>query len=153
MSRLSPADLETCATVRASCACNKLRRAARAMTQRYELALAPSGLKITQLPLLVALSDGRAAALTPLAEALGLDPTTLARNLGVIERRGLVTMLADEADARVRLVMLTEEGASVLAAALAVWRDVQREVEHDFGATRLQELFAELSVLTATVQY
>jgi DNA-binding MarR family transcriptional regulator len=149
---LSTADLETCAAVRATCACNQLRRAARAMTQRYERALASSGLKATQLPILVGLSHSRPVPLTRLAEGLALDRTTLTRNLRVLEQAGLVTTVADATDARVRLVALTDAGARLLADALVIWRELQVELEREFGAPRLRALAGELSSLTDAVQ-
>ena len=147
---VSPDDLEMCAAMRATCACNHLRRAARAVTQRYERDLAPSGLKATQLPILVALAGGGAIPLTPLAEALGLERTTLTRNLRVLEERGLVMIVADPADARLRLATLTDAGADVLSDALARWRQTQDAVTEAFGAPRLAALVSELSSITAT---
>ena len=148
MPGLSSADLETCAAVRSTCACDQLRRAARAMTQRYQDALVPSGLAATQLPILVGLSHGKPVPITPLAEGLALDRTTLTRNLRVLENRGLVTMVANAADRRMRLALLTEAGARVLTQALADWRVAQADVEREFGAARLGALFAELTTLT-----
>jgi DNA-binding MarR family transcriptional regulator len=120
------------------------------MTQRYERALAPSGLKATQLPILVALGVGGAIPITPLAEALALERTTLTRNLSVLEQRGLVTVLDDPTDARVRLATLTDAGARVLSDALLRWRDAQDALTAEFGASRLDALIAELSDIAAT---
>ena len=67
----------------ADCSCFNLRRAARRVTQVYDHALAPSGLKATQFTLLVVLEGadaGEGIAMTRLAEKLGMDRTTLTRN-------------------------------------------------------------------------
>jgi DNA-binding MarR family transcriptional regulator len=148
MSGLSPVDLETCVAVRGACACDRLRRAARAMTQRFEDAVRPSGLKATQLPILVGLSRGDPVPIKPLADGLALDRTTLTRNLRVLENRGLVAMVADATDGRRRLALMTDEGARVLAQALVAWRAAQAQVEREYGASRLQALFGELADLT-----
>lgn len=137
-----------CAEVRADCACNGLRRAAREITQRYERALAPSGVKATQLPILVALGAAGPVPITPLAEGLALDRTTLTRNLRILEQRGLVTIGAAQHDARVRLASITDEGLQVLAQALELWREAQGDVVEAFGQARLRALFGELSDLT-----
>ena len=137
-----------CAEVRADCACNGLRRAAREITQRYERALAPSGIKATQFPILVALGAGEPVPIVPLAEGLGLDRTTLTRNLRILEERGLVTIGAAEHDARMRLASITGEGLRVLAHALELWRAQQHEVAEAFGQDRLRALFGDLSELT-----
>jgi DNA-binding MarR family transcriptional regulator len=150
MARLTALDLEMCAAMRATCACNHLRSAARAMTQRYERAIAPSGLKATQLPILVALGAGGAIPITPLADALALERTTLTRNLHVLEQRGLVTVLGDPTDARVRLATLTDAGAGVLSDALVRWRDAQDALTAEFGASRLDALIAELADIATT---
>lgn len=149
--KLSPEDLEACAQVRASCACAALRRAARHMTQRYEAAIAPSGIKATQLPILVAIGAHGPLPLTPLAEILGLERTTLTRNLKVLEDRGFATLGPDASDARVRLAELTDEGAQALSRALAMWKEVQGAVLEEFGAPRLHALYGELSSLTEAV--
>ncbi len=146
--KLSAADLEACAQVRAACACEALRRAARLITQRYDHAIAPSGIKVTQLPILVALGAHGPVPLTPLAEVLALERTTLTRNLKVLEERGFATLRPDESDARVRLAAITDEGAQALSQALALWKDVHGAVLEQFSEARLHELYGELSVLT-----
>ncbi|MDX6689696.1 MAG: hypothetical protein QOG15_1153 [Solirubrobacteraceae bacterium] len=141
-------DLATCAQVRAACACGALRRAARLITQRYDHAIAASGLKITQLPILVGLGAHGPVPLTPLANVLALDRTTLTRNLKVLEERGFVTVRPHESDARVRLAAITDEGAAALSDALARWRAVHGAVLEEFGESRLMSLYGELSLLT-----
>lgn len=65
------------------CACGNLRIAARIITQRYDAFLQPSGLLITQFKLLGTLATQSAIALSPLAEGLALDPTTLTHDAPV----------------------------------------------------------------------
>jgi DNA-binding MarR family transcriptional regulator len=145
----SPHELRAaCVAVRAECACNGLRQAAREITQRYERALAPSGIKATQFPILVALSAGEPLPLTPLADGLALDRTTLTRNLRILEGRGLVTVGGVQHDGRMRMVSITDEGLRVLAHALELWRAEQGDVVEAFGETRLRGLLGELSDLT-----
>ena len=144
-------DMELCHEVRAMCACNQLRRSTRSITRLYDATVAPSGLKVTQLPILVGLGSAGDLPVTALAEALGLERTTLTRNLAVLEERGLVSVVEAEEDARVRLVSLTVEGSRVLAGALASWKDVQQAVEAQFGDERLRALYGELDALTSAV--
>jgi DNA-binding MarR family transcriptional regulator len=140
---------ELCQRVRTVCAANRLRAAARGVTQRYDAALAPSGLRVTQLPILVALRLTGPVPITPLADTLGLDRTTLTRNLRLLVGRGFVAMSADGDDARVRMAALTGEGAAALAQALELWDGVQRAVEAEFGRPRLLDLYGELAALSA----
>ena len=90
MSYVTAEDLDLCLQVRAMCACNQLRRASRGVTQHYETGMAPSGIKATQLPILVALGSEGDLSITRLAGALSLDRTSLTRNLGVLEGRRLI---------------------------------------------------------------
>jgi DNA-binding MarR family transcriptional regulator len=151
MAHLAAHEMALCHEVRAMCACNPLRRAARTMTRLYDAAMAPTGLKVTQLPILVGLGSDGELPITALADALGLDRTTLTRNLKVLEDRGLVSVAPADQDARVRLVSLTDAGACALAGALASWKDVQETVQAQFGEQRLRALYGDLDELAAAV--
>jgi DNA-binding MarR family transcriptional regulator len=61
---------------------NKLRRTAREIAQRYDDALAHSGVAVTQLPILLALGSNGDLPMTILAEKLSLDRTTLTQISG-----------------------------------------------------------------------
>lgn len=134
------------------CACNQLRRATRGITALYESALAPSRLKVTQLPILVALGSAGDLSVSTLADALALERTTLTRNLRVLEDRGLVRTREGDEDARVRMVALTLEGSDVLSSALVRWEEMQCVVEERFGRDRLNALYAELEALGDVVE-
>ena len=151
MSNVPAEDLELCRRMRAMCACNQLRRSARGMTQVFDAGMGPDGLKVTQMPVLVGLGVGGSMPVSALADALGLDRTTLTRNLKVLEDRGLVLTAPHEQDARVRMVSMTPEGADELSAALARWDRVQSLVEERFGPERLRALYDELDALSVAV--
>ena len=146
-SHVTAEELQLCMQVRAMCACNQLRRATRGITALYEAAMATSGVKVTQLPILVGLGSEGDLSVTTLAEALSLDRTTLTRNLRVLEERGLIRITESANDARVRMVSLTPEGSRVLAGALERWDQIQSVVEEHFGRARLQALYKELQAL------
>ena len=151
MAYLTQEELDICSQVRATCACNRLRRASRGVTALYDAALAASGLKVTQLPILVALGSAGDLSVTTLADALALDRTTLTRNLKVLEARGLVRASESVQDARVRIVSLTLEGSRVLSDALVHWEEMHRAVEERFGRERLLALYDELAALGEAV--
>src|SRR5512141_3011923 len=92
-----------------SCVCLNLRRAARAVSQIYDEALASSGIKVTQFSLLRAVERNEPVAIGAIAEELDLDRTTMARTLAPLERDHLVT-LAPGSDQRVTEVRLTAKG-------------------------------------------
>jgi len=63
------------------CVCRKTRETARKISRLYDDLLQPAGIKATQFTLLAAISVQGDATLTELAESLGMDRTTLSRNL------------------------------------------------------------------------
>jgi len=148
MSYFTAEELEVCWEVRQMCACDQLRRVTRGITQLYDNAVLPSGLRITQLAIFVGLSTEGDVPLTVLAEGLRLDRTTLTRNLKVLEDRGLIRTYEHEDDARVRMVSTTLEGSAMLKGALQRWVGVQAHVEEKFGRERLIALEKELSALS-----
>ncbi|HJZ46632.1 MAG TPA: MarR family transcriptional regulator, partial [Roseiflexaceae bacterium] len=98
------------------CACFNLRKTARAITQFYNAILQPKGLLATQFTLLAILARDNPTPISAFAEALGMDRTTLARNLKPLQRDGLVQVAPDETDHRIQLVTLTAEGRAALLA-------------------------------------
>jgi DNA-binding MarR family transcriptional regulator len=135
-----------CLTVASECTGFGLRKAARALGRIYDEAMAPTGLRGTQFNLLVALALAGEAPVMKVADELGLDRTTLTRNLGPLERDGLVESVLDDADRRVRRVRLTERGHEALAAALPRWERTQRRVVSALGSKRWRELMDGLRV-------
>ncbi|MCJ2133155.1 MarR family winged helix-turn-helix transcriptional regulator [Methylobacterium sp. J-026] len=110
------------------CTCSALRRATRAVTTAYDAALRPSGLRVTQFAILRLLDRLGPTPVTRLAAEAALERTTMARNLDPLERRGLVRIAAGEADARERVVVLTEPGRAAIAAAMPHWRAAQARI-------------------------
>src|SRR3954453_20953798 len=96
-----------------SCSCLAARRVAPAMTRAYDEALAPSGVRITELTMLVAGGVAPYAPLTRAAEGLALDRPALPRDLKRVEDRGLLHVVPGEGR-RSRVVRLTDEGRAVL---------------------------------------
>lgn len=122
------------------CTCFNVRLAARAITQFYNAALAPSELLSTQFSLLVALKPVNSMSISELAAVLGLDRTTLARNLRPLEKRNLVSVEGNEADARIKEVWLTSQGEKVLEAALPLWKNAQDQIRQHFGETQIHQI-------------
>ena len=114
------------------CVCTSIRQAAQAVTDIYDRALEPSGLKITMFRVLRRAAEAVEPTISELAEIVGLDRSSLGRNLKVLERDGLVT-LAGGRDQRSKVVQLTSEGRAALAAAMPLWRRVQKQIKANFG--------------------
>ena len=130
------------------CACGRLRRAARALTQLYDDAMAPSGLRITQFSLLRTIARDGKARISELAEALLLDRTALSRNLDPLIARGLLSV-APGRDARTREIALTSAGLSALKAATPYWKRAQAQVGKRLGSSKLETLIETLTDVEA----
>ncbi len=114
------------------CYCNGARQAARAMTQVYDAALAPSGLGVNQFSLLSALAIQGPVALGQLAEAIVMDRTTLTRNLRPLEKAGFVESVAGN-DRRTRELRISDEGRARLAEAMPYWEEAHADMERRLG--------------------
>ncbi len=141
-------DLELCARAAETCTARNLRKATRAITRLFEDAMRPTGLRISQFGLLVALALAQEATVSKLAGLLDLDRTTMTRNLGPLERRCLVASATGK-DARNRVLRLTEKGRAALATALPIWERVQARVVGGLGDARWNGLLRDLEATTS----
>ncbi|HGM5580174.1 TPA: MarR family winged helix-turn-helix transcriptional regulator [Pseudomonas putida] len=121
------------------CICTHLRRAARGVSRHYDEALAGFGINVAQFSLLRHLQRLDQPSITSLAEAMGLDRSTLGRNLRVLEADDLVR-LGEGSDQRNRLVCLTEAGTRCLAAAHPAWERAQLQLVEQLGEGQRDEL-------------
>ena len=130
----------------AACACGRLRRATRALTQLYDDEMAPSGLRVTQFSLLRTLDREGPTRITQLAAHTLLDRTALSRNLDPLVARGFVEIRAGR-DARTREAALTRSGKAAVSAAEPHWKRAQSRVAKQLGAHKLETLIATLAEL------
>jgi DNA-binding MarR family transcriptional regulator len=131
-----------------ACACGRLRRATRALTQLYDDLLAPAGLRVTQFSLLRTLQRDGTLRINELAGRLLLDRTALSRNLDPLVAQGLVDIVRGH-DARTREVAISRKGANALKAAMPHWERAQSEVTRHLGAAKLDALISTLGQLEA----
>ena len=133
------------------CTCANLRKAARVVTQAYDAALQPVGLKATQFTLLATLTNLGDGPLTRLADALVMDRTTLTRNLKPLVREGYIRIDQD-ADQRVRKVSLTPAGRDVFHKARPRWAQAQSKIQGALGQARWSGLLDGLSATVSVVR-
>jgi DNA-binding MarR family transcriptional regulator len=131
------------------CNCTALRKATRRVSQLYDAALAPSGLKTTQRAILAQLGRSEPAAVGELAAALVMDAGALAHTLKPLERDGLVAVAIDPDDRRNRLVSLTRRGRAKLAETDALWAKAQAGFEAGFGRLKSDSLREALQFLVS----
>lgn len=127
-----------------NCTCLKLRKAARAITQAYDEALKPSGLRATQFSLLSVVAEMGPIGVAEIANTLASDRTTITRNLKPLVARKLLAA-ADGDDARRRPVEITEAGKQALQTALPLWKTIQTKTVNDLGEDRWSNMIADLT--------
>jgi DNA-binding MarR family transcriptional regulator len=130
-----------------NCVCLGVNKAARGTTRRYDAAFKPLGITSGQFSLLASLHRPRPIQLGKLAETLGMDRTTLNRNVRPLEAAGLVATAADAEDARVRALVLTPLGLERLRAAAPVWRGLQRDATARMGGPGWEAIREQLLLL------
>jgi DNA-binding MarR family transcriptional regulator len=124
------------------CNATTLRMASRRVTQLYDEALEPCGLRTTQLAILSELAHWSAdpPTLAELAAALAIDRSSLGHNLRPLERDGLVVLGMSAVDGRRRHIALTSKGKAKRREALPLWRVAQERFEHIFGRSEAAAL-------------
>jgi DNA-binding MarR family transcriptional regulator len=131
------------------CNATALRKAMRRVSQIYDTALAPCGLRGTQRSILVHIARANQPTMGELAAALVLDRSALAHNLRPLQRDGLVDIKVADADKRSRIVCLTPLGETKLAQSTALWQSAQDQFEDAFGFDRARALRETLTAVAA----
>jgi DNA-binding MarR family transcriptional regulator len=128
------------------CNATALRKASRRLTQLYDAALEPTGLRSTQFAILAELANWPTdpPTLTELAEALATDRSSLGHNLRPLERDGFIVMREGVADRRRRQIALTSKGKTKWRECLRLWQVAQDRFEHVFGRSEAAALRATL---------
>src|ERR1700675_343919 len=124
-----------------------LRKASRRISQFYDTALAPVGIKSTQFSILSEVDRGSVkgpVTMCELATAMVMDRSTLGHNLKPLERDDLVVLRLSADDRRKRYVELTKKGRLMLQRARRLWRQAEARFEKMFGKEPAAELRAVL---------
>jgi DNA-binding MarR family transcriptional regulator len=106
------------------CLCTAARRRSRELTRAFEKAMRGAGVRGTQFTLLATLVQTGPLPTTRLADFLGLERTTLTRNLRPLIRAGLVRIDEGE-DRRVHKVAITPAGEQAARRAFPFWKKAQ----------------------------
>ncbi len=134
------------------CMCASFRRASRALTQLYDEAFRPLGLRATQFTILQAISLAGEVSQGELAQILAMDSTTLTRTLRIMGREGWIAERRGE-DRRERLLRLAKAGRYQFNRALPSWEKAQAQLGRQLGDKRwhaLMKLTNEVTTLVTT---
>ncbi|MEO6410396.1 MAG: MarR family winged helix-turn-helix transcriptional regulator [Burkholderiaceae bacterium] len=121
------------------CTSFKLRQLARRVGRHYDQQVATVGLKTTQYSLLSHIAQLGPLRPSDLAARMGLEPSTLTRNLAPLVAQGWVEVLAGQ-DGRSRSVTLTATGRAKRNEAQRAWKQAQLALNQRLGVERVAQL-------------
>ena len=138
------------ATPSSTCTCFHLRRAARMVSQVYDRELAAVDLSLNEYSILRHASRG-SCLLGELADTLGMERTTLTRNLRPLIDAGWIKEARGE-DARQRVISLTARGSKRIVRALPYWQRAQQQVDAAYGDSKSKRLRSDLEQLNLALR-
>lgn len=123
-----------------------LRRTSRAVTQYYDEALKPTGVKVTQFTILMAIaseSAGRSGheggSITNIARLAMVDRTTLTRSLKILEDDKLIEIRKAQPGNK-RRVIITPKGVKKMKEIYPYWFRAQRSLAKALTPVKTREL-------------
>ncbi len=126
-----------------NCICFNLRRVARIITQEYDAELRQRGIRSTQTPILQALCRREWWSMAELSEWLGMDRTTLVRNLRPLERDGLIESKGGGHGVPVE-IFITAKGRKHVEEFTPAWRTAQARIIDTLGDEQWSSLLDQL---------
>ena len=133
------------------CNATAMRKASRRLTQLYDDALEPCGLRSTQFAILTAL-DRRSLeppTMRELADALVMDRSALGHSLRPLERDEFIALDESEEDRRRRHVVMTPQGKAKFKEAKRLWQTAQDRFNEVFGQSQAADLRATLLAIAS----
>ena len=128
------------------CYCINSRRATNALTAHYDKALAACGLSVGQFSLLRNLDAMGGSNVTALADRVGLERTTVVRNLKPLTEGGFIQDSV-EASGRERRLLVTAKGKAALAKGIPLWKQAQKDVREAIGPEHMDMFRAVMAAL------
>src|SRR6267378_6348089 len=126
-------------TISLTCIAVRLRLLNRVVTNFYDDALRPLGVKVSQMNILVAAAKMGTARPIEVCEHLHLDVSTLSRNVERMKARGWLEVVPDE-DGRSQPFRLTPQGRKLLEKAVPAWSEAQQQVKKVLGDGFVEQL-------------
>lgn len=114
---------------KSECYCTNLRRCANAVSDFYDRELKETGITISQYYLLINLKRLKSANITHWAESVGLDRSTMVRNIKLLESRGFI----ERTEGHGKTFALAKTGEIALDTAIPIWENAQKKMEIFLG--------------------
>jgi len=134
-----------------NCICFNLRRVTRIITQQYDAELRRQGIRSTQTPILQALCLKDSWTMADLSSMLGMDRTTLVRNLRPLERDGLLQTSGGGHGIQVE-VSITAKGRKQVEKFTPAWRAAQDKIVHTLGEEQWATLLDQLETAATNLK-
>lgn len=125
------------------CVCYEVRKTARFVINYYDAVLRDADLKSNQFLILVAVAYLKSPNFTKLADFVGIDQSTLARNLVTVEKQKLVSVRTGK-NRREKLITLTKKGEQKIEKSFPLWKKAHGRLVGGIGAARWSEIQKEL---------
>jgi DNA-binding MarR family transcriptional regulator len=119
-------------TIARTCIAVRLRLLNRVVTNLYDDALRPMGLKVSQMNILVLTAKLGIARPAQVCDLLQLDTSTLSRNVERMRAQGWLEVVPDE-DARSQPFRLSSQGKRLIEKAIPAWEEAQRRAKELLG--------------------
>jgi DNA-binding MarR family transcriptional regulator len=132
------------------CMCASLRRASRLLSQLYEDALRPLGMRATQFTILQSLALAGEVTQGQLGQMLGMDSTTLTRTLTIMSREGWIAKQHGE-DRREWRMRLSKKGETQFKIALPNWQKAQDRLRGQLGNRLSDNLMTLMNEVTKSL--
>src|SRR5215470_11352258 len=120
-------------TIARSCIAVRLRLLNRVITNFYDDALRPLGLKVSQLNILIVSARLGLARPAQVCEILQLDVSTLSRNVKPLQAHGWLEVVPEQ-DARSQPFRLTAQGKRLIEKAIPAWEKAQQQASELLGS-------------------
>src|ERR1700751_2797336 len=126
-----------------NCTCFNLRRVTRVITQSFDAELRKYGIRVRQTPILSALNARSGWSMAELSDWLGMERTTLVRNLRPLQRDGFVNAVGGGRGNPVELT-ITTKGRKQIEKLTPAWKSAQRAVVKTLGEKRWSAILSDL---------
>ena len=138
-------------SARQNCVCFNLRRVTRAVTQAFDAEIRRHGIRSTQGTLLTAIHMVGPTNMADLSDVLGMERTTLLRNLRPLQRDEWVAVESSGPGGRVE-ISLTAKGRKQIEKLAPAWESAQRAVVDVLGESRWSAILADLDTVAAALK-
>lgn len=126
-----------------NCVCFNLSWVTRVMTQFFDAEMRRHGIRPTQGAILQALNAKDNWSMAELSNWLGMDRTTLVRNLRPLQRDGWAEAMGGGRGSRVE-VSITAKGREKIKESMPAWRSAQNAAVSTLGEHRWSAILTDL---------